>query len=213
MKPHWGHTKMWKGRRPQGNLIPHRPTSIPATTLIRETCLQELQFPPDHICLFTTSAKAEASNPVLLQGFGTFMFFGLFLASVREWRCVVKMTMSLWKSDSEKRNSAFSAKARRPLIHTIKQRAKERKKRHRSAQRLPASVNSNLGCCWWLAVCQTLTEFQNGNNQAVMSVSPWGTDIFANLLSTHLAIGCSMEYSWILEKATETEFEAIWKLN
>lgn len=161
---------------------------------------------PDHICLFIMSAKAEASNPILLQGFGTFMFFGLFLASVREWRCVVKMTMSLWKSDSEKRNSAFSAKARRPLIHTIKQWAKERKKRHHSAQRFPASVNSNLGCCWWLAVCQTLTEFQNGNNQAVMSVSPWGTDIFANLLSMHLAIGCSMEHSWILEKTTETEF-------
>lgn len=72
---------------------------------------------------------------------------------------VSKMTVLLQKSDSVKRNSLISAKPRRQLIYTIKRTARECKKWHCSAQKLLASVNKTLGCCWWLAVFQNLTKF------------------------------------------------------
>lgn len=159
-----------KERRELGNQNPHCATSALAITVLRETNLQEQSsFPWPHISpLYECWGWCFQSNSPA----GLWNTHVLWFISCQCRR--VKMTMSLWKSDSEKRNSAFSAKAKRPLIHTIKQRAKERKKWHCSAQSLRASVNSNLGCCWWLAVCQTLTKFQNGNNQAVMSIVPMG---------------------------------------
>lgn len=98
---------------------------------------------------------------------------------------VLKTTVSTMESDSVKRNSAFSAKPRRPLIYTIKWTAKNPKKWHCSAQKLLVRINKNLGCSWWLAVFQNLTKFQNGNNQAVMSMSPWCPNIISKHVSTH----------------------------
>lgn len=72
---------------------------------------------------------------------------------------VLKMTVLLQKSDSVKRNSLILAKPRRPLIYTIKRTARECKKWHCSAQKLLASVNKTLGCCWRLAVFRNLTKF------------------------------------------------------
>ena len=82
------------------------------------------------------------------------MFFALFLASLG-----LKMTVSLWKSDSVKRNSLLWAKPKKPLIYTIKRTAREGQKWYCSAQKLFASVNKTLGCCWRLLVFQNLTTF------------------------------------------------------